>query len=301
MNNYPHTPGSMMNGGNNNNNNSSRSSSRHTPYNMYQQPAQRLLVCKLPNSNAISCIVDRDMTVENTIIRIKSQAKTNFNVGLPNEDKISLSTVSRFGYSIPLGSNERIGNYFPNFDGEIFISTTNKKNNNNQIAKSSPKKQKRKADTLNKPTLTPSSSSSSSSSSNDDNQKKKKIRKKKKKKAKNDANDEDNSSNSNNNQDDDGDNSNNSATAQIASIPALPVAAKTKAKKKKKVKDPNAPKRPTNAFISFSNIMRKNWKGSSKIEMADITEAWKSKKQAKLRLSLEKKYTKEFQLWKKKN
>ena len=220
MNNYPHTPGSMMNGGNKNNNNSSRSSSRHTPYNMYQQPAQLLLVCKLPNSNAISCIVDRDMTVENTIIRIKSQAKTNFNVGLPNEDKISLSTVSRFGYSIPLGSNERIGNYFPNFDGEIFISTTNKKsnNNNNQIAKSSPKKQKRKADTLNKPTLTPSSSSSSSSSSNDDNnnnQKKKKIRQKKKKKAKNDANDEDNSSsNSNNNQDD---NSNNSATAQIAS------------------------------------------------------------------------------------
>ena len=126
MNNYPHTPGSMMNGGNNNNNNSSRSSSRHTPYNMYQQPAQLLLVCKLPNSNAISCIVDRDMTVENTIIRIKSQAKTNFNVGLPNEDKISLSTVSRFGYSIPLGSNERIGNYFPNFDGEIFISITNK-------------------------------------------------------------------------------------------------------------------------------------------------------------------------------
>ncbi len=233
MNNYPHTPGSMMNGGNKNNNNSSRSSSRHTPYNMYQQPAQLLLVCKLPNSNAISCIVDRDMTVENTIIRIKSQAKTNFNVGLPNEDKISLSTVSRFGYSIPLGSNKRIGNYFPNFDGEIFISTTNKKNNNNQIAKSSPKKKKRKADTLNKPTLTPSSSSSSSSSSNDDNnnnQKKKKIRKKKKKKAKNDANDEDNSSsNSNNNQDD---NSNNSATAQIASIPALPVAAKTKAKKK---------------------------------------------------------------------
>ena len=82
MNNYPHTPGSMMNGGNNNNNNSSRSSSRHTPYNVYQQPAQLLLVCKLPNSNAISCIVDRDMTVENTIIRIKSQAKTNFNVGL---------------------------------------------------------------------------------------------------------------------------------------------------------------------------------------------------------------------------
>ena len=196
MNNYPHTPGSMMNGGNNNNNNSSRSSSRHTPYNMYQQPAQLLLVCKLPNSNAISCIVDRDMTVENAIIRIKSQAKTNFNVGLPNEDKISLSTVSRFGYSIPLGSNERIGNYFPNFDGEIFISTTNKKNNNNQIAKSSPKKKKRKADTLNKPTLTPSSSSSSSSSSNYDNnnnQKKKKIRKKKKKKAKKDANDEDNS------------------------------------------------------------------------------------------------------------
>merc|ERR1712167_391680 len=72
-------------------------------------------------------------------------------------------------------------------------------------------------------------------------------------------------------------------------------------KKRKKVKDPNAPKRPTNAFISFSNIMRKNWKGSSKIEMADITEAWKSKKQAKVRLSLEKKYTKEYQIWKKKN
>ena len=74
---------------------------------MYQQPANSYS-CKLPNSNAISCIVDRDMTVENTIIRIKSTSKNEFYCWITNEDKISLSTVSRFGYSIPLGSNERI-------------------------------------------------------------------------------------------------------------------------------------------------------------------------------------------------
>ena len=82
-----------------------------------------------------------------------------FTKNVKSEEYICSAELSAFGRpgEVETGKYERIGNYFPNFDGEIFISTTNKKNNNNQIAKSSPKIKKRKADTLNKPALTPSS------------------------------------------------------------------------------------------------------------------------------------------------
>ena len=108
-------------------------------YHSTPQTSTILLACKLPgHNNIISCIVNRDSLVESAASHIKAQAKANFDIDLPPVEKLRLSTTTRFGYAVPLGRNEKVGNYFPAFDGEVIVSTSGNGN------AGSPKKRKRK-------------------------------------------------------------------------------------------------------------------------------------------------------------
>ena len=112
----------------------------HVPHD--PQSRTILLACKLPgHNNIISCIVNRDSLVEGAASHIKDQAKANFGIELPPVENIRLSTTTRFGYAIPLGRNETVGNYFPAFDGEVLVTTSGNGN------AASPKKRKRNKST----------------------------------------------------------------------------------------------------------------------------------------------------------
>ena len=280
-------------------------------YHSTPQTSTILLACKLPgHNNIISCIVNRDSIVESAASHIKAQAKANFDIDLPPVDKIRLSTTTRFGYAIPLGRNETVGCYFPAFDGEVIVTTSGNGN------AGSPKKRKRKkspapsvpSDAPSKPaTLSPKNKkqkkkkpalATSTTGSGVDPSKQAKTAKRKKTKETDDATAAKGKSGKGKKKEKKGASKDKVTNAQTTTAEDESGAAKKKPRKAKKPKDPNAPKKPTATFIRFRLAMKDKLVDGKKMELSDISAAWKSEAYAAKRKAIEKEFAKDMKKYK---
>ena len=280
-------------------------------YNTTPQTSTILLACKLPgHNNIISCIVNRDSIVESAASHIKAQAKANFDIDLPPVDKIRLSTTTRFGYAIPLGRNETVGCYFPAFDGEVIVTTSGNGN------AGSPKKRKRKkspapsvpSDAPSKPATLSSKNkkqkkkkpavATSTTGSGVDPSKQAKTAKRKKTKETDDATAAKGKSGKGKKKEKKGASKDKVTNAQTTTAEDESGAAKKKPRKAKKPKDPNAPKKPTATFIRFRLAMKDKLVDGKKMELSDISAAWKSEAYAAKRKAIEKEFAKDMKKYK---
>ena len=292
-------------------------------YHTTPQSRTILLACKLPgHNNIISCIVNRDALVEGAASHIKDQAKANFGIELPPVENIRLSTTTRFGYAIPLGRNETVGNYFPAFDGEVLVTTSGNGNAASpkkrkrkkstasavtadvanriaQLAKPSPQSPKKKKQKKKKKPAAAASKQSSKPTSESDVDLAKQAGPAKRKKAKQtsvSSPTKGKSSKGNKK----GGSSKTVADAQtnVGTTEGEPAPGKKKPRKPKKPKDPNAPKKPMATFIRFRQAMNGKKINGKKMELSDISAAWKSEAYATKRKAIEKEFAKEMKKYK---